>query len=435
MDLLSNLNKAYYIVQQVEKHKHVTHHTSDPTAFFAKWNQSMRKDSINDGKNDNKGYLDWYKGKKNKKGKMVAQVATDFSPYMPKETPFDFEYENNVQTESTDLDQRMVAAVIFVSKNLQLDLRVEWIVDTWASDHIAPHLHLFHYIRVLKRPIKIRLPNETSKWVEKVGHIRINSSLALHNVFYVPDFKVPLTKKVLTVGQGFNNLYICKHSSDTPIKVPSIPVLSSFVNKEAHLYNVTLDLFHARLGHTSVSKLIHVLDCNERKHRHLLDTTRALKFHFGLPNKFWGDCVLTTTYLINKMPMEILDWKTPFEMLHGKVPSYEQLRVMGCLCFATITKPHKDKFTSRSIISVLIGYSPSQKGYKLYNLETHEVFCSRDVVFHETVFPFKQGSPVNTSSPAAQWPNEIGSQDDDPLPCPVSNPIPEPVVPNTPENE
>ncbi|GJV35439.1 retrovirus-related pol polyprotein from transposon TNT 1-94 [Tanacetum coccineum] len=330
-------------------------------------------------------YPDWYKGKKNKKGKMAAQVATNFSPYMTKETPFDFEYENNVQTGSTDLDQRMVATVyqemmkmfkgqgldpsniastsqahagtyyirckpyrVFsfhvtlnvLAKNLQLDLRVDWIVDTGASDHMSPHLHLFHSLRVLKKPIKIRLPDGTSKWVEKVGHIRINNLLTLHNVFYVPDFKDPSTKKVLAVGQA--------------------------------------------------------------------------------------------TYLINK---EILGWKTPFEMLHGKAASYEQLRVMGCLCFVTVTKPHKDKFSPRSIKSVLISYSPGQKGYKLYNLETYEVFYSKDVIFHETDFPFKQGSLVNTSSPIAQWPNEIGSQDDDLIPCSVPNTIPEPVVPNTPKIE
>ncbi|GJS20261.1 retrovirus-related pol polyprotein from transposon TNT 1-94 [Tanacetum coccineum] len=66
----------------------------------------------------------------------------------------------------------------------------------------------------------------------------------------------------------------------------------------------------------------------ERKHKHLLDTARALKFHSGLPNKFWGDCMLTTTYLINKMHMKILDWKTLFEMLHGVHPSYDHLRVI-----------------------------------------------------------------------------------------------------------
>ncbi|GJZ28485.1 hypothetical protein Tco_0573132 [Tanacetum coccineum] len=125
-----------------------------------------------------------------------------------------------------------------LAKNLQLDLRVYWIVDTGAFDHMSPYLNLFHSLRVLKKPIKIRLPDGTNKWVDKD----------------------PSNKKVLAVGQGFNDLYICKPSSNTPIKIPSIPVFSSFINKKAHLYNVTLDLFHARLGHTSVSKLIHVPD-------------------------------------------------------------------------------------------------------------------------------------------------------------------------------
>ncbi|GKA24643.1 NSP-interacting kinase 1-like protein [Tanacetum coccineum] len=52
MDPLPNLNKAYYIVQQVEKQKQVTHQVADPTAFFAnnKGNQNVRKDNRSDGK-------------------------------------------------------------------------------------------------------------------------------------------------------------------------------------------------------------------------------------------------------------------------------------------------------------------------------------------------------------------------------------------------
>lgn len=82
--------------------------------------------------------------------------------------------------------------------------------------------------------------------------------------------------------------------------------------------------------------------------------------------------------------------------MHSKSPNLDHLWIFGCLANATQTNII-DKFQSRLIPSVFVGYSLSQKGYKLYNLHTKTFFVSHDVIFHESIFPFQHPTPHKTS--------------------------------------
>lgn len=136
----------------------------------------------------------------------------------------------------------------------------------------------------------------------------------------------------------------------------------------------------------------------ERKHRHLLETARALCFQANLPMKFWGECVLTATYMINRFPLSSLKNKTPFETFHKKKPEYHHLRSFGCLCFVSTLKKDRNKFSPRAKPCVFMGYPYGQKGYKVLDIESGELFTSRDITFHETVFPFhKQNNTPKAS--------------------------------------
>jgi hypothetical protein len=56
----------------------------------------------------------------------------------------------------------------------------------------------------------------------------------------------------------------------------------------------------------------------KRKNRHLLEVTHFLMLDMHVPNTYWGNVLLTATYLINRMPSRALDFKTPLKVFLRK---------------------------------------------------------------------------------------------------------------------
>ena len=53
----------------------------------------------------------------------------------------------------------------------------------------------------------------------------------------------------------------------------------------------------------------------------------------------------------------LLDYRTPYECLSGKPPDMSNIRVFGCLCYASNLNHNGDKSASRSQKCVFVVYS------------------------------------------------------------------------------
>ena len=74
----------------------------------------------------------------------------------------------------------------------------------------------------------------------------------------------------------------------------------------------------------------------ERKLRHILDIVHATTIATSTPSQFWGEAALTAVYTINRCPFPIIHNQTPYDLLFRSSPSYDLLKVFGCVCFVLL---------------------------------------------------------------------------------------------------
>ena len=71
-------------------------------------------------------------------------------------------------------------------------------------------------------------------------------------------------------------------------------------------------------------------------------------------------------------------------MLFGSSPSFDLLRVFGCVCFVLLHDHERNKLQSRSRLCCFLGYGIGKNGYRCYDpIRKCLLFFSRHVVFWE----------------------------------------------------
>jgi hypothetical protein len=447
------------------------------------------------------------------------------------------------------------------------NVEILWILDSGASHHMTPLIHILRNIKKLEKPFHITVPTGNSVLVDKMGDISLDENIKLVNVLHVPDFSCNLisihkltfdlnclvtyqsnscviqdqaSKRMIGSGNLHEGVYVFKkeihgaafattqrdntflwhsrmgHPSDQALRhisqlvnckfnfnniaccdichrskqcrlsfIQSInkakkpfdlihcdlwgkynapahdgsqffltivddysrgtwvylmkhknqtaTMLVNFYNMVKTQFNVCIKRIRSDNGTEFVNStlqnffkqkgILHESSCVatpqqngrvERKHRHILNVARALRFHANLPIRFWGECILAATYIINRTPTVANQGVTPYEMLFEKPPTYNHLRVFGCLCYVGTNSKQRDKFDSRADKCIFVGYPQGQNGWRVYNPKTHEFYVSRDVIFYEHDLPYmKQEKNGAIELPKSTFHDVTISQEED----------------------
>ncbi|MBW0546428.1 hypothetical protein O181_086143 [Austropuccinia psidii MF-1] len=77
---------------------------------------------------------------------------------------------------------------------------------------------------------------------------------------------------------------------------------------------------------------------SERGNRSKSKKARTLLFTSNLPTNFWGEAVVTSTFLENVTPCSSINNKTPFELWNNCKFNLSRLKTFGCRCYVNIPK-------------------------------------------------------------------------------------------------
>ena len=113
-----------------------------------------------------------------------------------------------------------------------------------------------------------------------------------------------------------------------------------FVSKEFDAYLASKGIRHElTIAHTPQQNGV-----AERMNRTLLESSRAMLCHAGLPNHHWAEAVGTAAYLRNRA---IKEAKTPYEKWYGTKPYVGHLKVFGCVVYAHLPDCLREKKASK----------------------------------------------------------------------------------------
>nr|GEW31633.1 retrovirus-related Pol polyprotein from transposon TNT 1-94 [Tanacetum cinerariifolium] len=179
------------------------------------------------------------------------------------------------------------------------------------------------------------------------------------------------------------------------------------IDNGTEFVNQTLGDFYENVSishQTFVARTPQQNDVVKRQNRTLVEAARTMLIFSKAPLFLWDEAIHTACYTQNCSLICLRYNKTLYELMHDKKPDLSFLHVFGSLCYLTNDSEDLGKLNAKANIGIFVGYAPTKKAFRIYNMRTQKNMKTIHVTFDELTtmdsVQFSSGPGLQSMTPA-----------------------------------
>lgn len=110
---------------------------------------------------------------------------------------------------------------------------------------------------------------------------------------------------------------------------------------------------------------------------------RAMLYYMEIDRHWWGEAVMAVAHIINRIPNTAQPAKSPLEVLAGKKPVLDYLRMFGSTGFVHLNASKRTKWDAKSHRCIFLIYADNSKAYRVWDCEDNRLVRTSTVKLDE----------------------------------------------------
>nr|GEW23794.1 hypothetical protein [Tanacetum cinerariifolium] len=205
-------------------------------------------------------------------------------------------------------------------------------------------------------------------------------------------------------GKNYILVIVDDYSRFTWVRL-NVPVQRIRTNNGTEFVNQTLRDYYEEVGishETLVARSPQQNGVVERRNRTLIEAARTMLIYAQAPLFLWAEAVATACFTQNRSIIRLRHRKTPYELLHSKLPDLSFFHMFGALCYPTNDSENLGKLQPKADIGIFIGYAPTKKAFRIYNRHKRRIVETIHDLLFQPMFDELLNPPPRVVNQAAE---------------------------------